>query len=154
MCYLVDLTDECGPLRVLPGSHLLKNPDDLDDKLQPHPAERMLRLKAGDAVLFHDGMVHSGTTNVSASTRLFVGLTFNQTWMKQEDDFSGPECERLRAEATAKSDRRTQRLLGIDSRLHRRLNSGLTPWDDEHWAQWIREDDDFFSGSSAAKPNG
>jgi ectoine hydroxylase-related dioxygenase (phytanoyl-CoA dioxygenase family) len=106
-------------------------------------------VRRGDAILFHDGMLHSGTANVSGQDRCFFGVTFNMTWMRQEDNFAGPNCQRLIQEAEDTQDYRLLRLLGVDRKQHRRLNSGLVLPSKGAWARWAEED----SGGRSIEPN-
>lgn len=140
MTYLTDLTPETGPLRIIPGSHKHREVVPAGSANLPHSDERLLCTGEGDAILFHDGMLHSGTANVSGADRCFFGVTFNMTWMRQEDNFSGPNCQRLAQAAEQTRDYRLLRLLGVDPKQHRRLNSGLVPPSENAWARWARED--------------
>jgi Phytanoyl-CoA dioxygenase (PhyH) len=141
MVYLEDLDDARGPLRVIPGSHMQRHVICGEAKTRPHEREQLLHLRAGDAVVFHSHLLHSGTKNVSGGRRHFIGVTYNHTWMKQEDDYSGPNCKRILADARQRGDRRLQRLLGEDERLSRRLNSGPVVPSTKQWSQWATEDD-------------
>jgi hypothetical protein len=141
MAYLEDLTDHRGPLRVIPGSHMQRQVVTSENKNQPHVRERLLHLRVGDAVVFHDHLLHSGTQNVADGYRHFIGVTYNLSWMKQEDAFDGPTCRRILQDARARGDRRLQRLLGEDEQMHRRLNSGPVQPSSEQWAGWAAEDD-------------
>ena len=69
--YLQDMSDEYGPLRVIPGSHRrpVKIAEDARDK--PHPEEILVPVKAGDAVFTHSALLHSGTPNTSGNPRYF-----------------------------------------------------------------------------------
>ena len=60
--YLQDLTDEFGPLRVIPGSHI--HPLTIADEARslPHPDEELVRMKAGDVVLVHNGCIRECST--------------------------------------------------------------------------------------------
>lgn len=140
MAYLEDLDDKRGPLRVIPGSHMVRQVVNTETKKQPHPREELLCLCAGDAVVFHGHLLHSGTKNVADGWRHFIGVTYNLSWMKQEDNFCGPNCRRILDDARARRDRRLQRLLG-ECEQHRRLNSGPIQPSPEQWEQWIAEDE-------------
>jgi hypothetical protein len=141
MVYLEDLDDARGPLRIIPGSHMQRDVIRSEAKTQPHERELVLYLCRGDAVVFHSHLLHSGTKNVSDSRRHFIGVTYNHTWMKSEDTFSGPNCQCILADARQRGDRRLQRLLGEDERLTKRLNSGQVVPSATHWARWAAEDD-------------
>ena len=112
ICYLQDLTEEFGPLRLIPGSHI--DPISLteDERAQPHPDELAIHMKAGDVVLTHSGLLHSGTPNRSAERRFFFSVYYNITWLKQTDTFEGPNCQQLIRLARNRNDHRALRLLG------------------------------------------
>jgi ectoine hydroxylase-related dioxygenase (phytanoyl-CoA dioxygenase family) len=134
------MTTEFGPLRIIPGSHrtgMLLKPEEIS---VPHPDEILLSLKAGDVVFFHNAMLHSGTPNTSGSPRLFIGGSYNSTWMRHKDDHSGPNVQKLIEHARERNDHRLMRLFGIDDHLEKRINSGFTISDDIRWAEWAAAD--------------
>lgn len=140
LCYLQEMTDAIGPLRVIPGSHRTAITLDEAQAYAPHPDERLLHLQPGDLVILHNTVLHSGTLNISRQLRLFFGLAYDHTYMRQQDTFSGPNCQDLLARAKACHDRRLQRLLGYDEKLEDRLNTGFLHSEEEHWASWQEED--------------
>lgn len=68
--YLDDLTEEIGPFRILPRSHICLHPDaSAYVRYDSHPEEVALLAKAGDAVLFgprifHGAHPHKGTSGL------------------------------------------------------------------------------------------
>ena len=76
--YLQEMDGSTGPLRVVPGSHL--NPADhtlrdivpSDAKTQPLPGEQLVHCHAGDVVVLHCDLLHSGSANTSDAYRYFV----------------------------------------------------------------------------------
>lgn len=60
ICYLQDLTDDTGPLRVIPGSHLRPVGVTGKESVTPHPEEVLLYLNQGDVIVTHNMMLHSG----------------------------------------------------------------------------------------------
>jgi ectoine hydroxylase-related dioxygenase (phytanoyl-CoA dioxygenase family) len=140
LCYLQDMTEEYGPLRVIPGSHRAEIVMDDSQKSQPHPDEILLPMKAGDVILFHNALLHTGTPNTSGKLRTFIGGSYNCTWMKHKDNHSGPNVQRLVQEAREANDHRRLRLFGIDEQLEKRINSGFTVSDDTRWAEWSEQD--------------
>lgn len=73
---LVDFTEENGPTRIVPGSHLqakVATPSDIDT---PHPNQRLIACKAGSAIVFNGHVLHSGTRNASQETRHALQITF------------------------------------------------------------------------------
>ena len=142
ICYLQDLTDESGPLRVITGSHSTPVTMDEEQRSKPHPDEELLYLKAGDLVLTHSGLLHSGTPNISGAKRYFFSVYYNISWLKYTDTFDGPNCRQLIAWARARNDHRALRLLGQDDHLQARGNSGFMEPDEDSWAQWAAADRD------------
>eukprot|EP01043_Picozoa_sp_COSAG02_P075824 COSAG02_NODE_15815_length_1139_cov_1.143269_1_plen_176_part_10 len=55
--YLQDLTDEYGPLRVIPRSHVQPVTIEPDSRNLPHPDEVLVHMKAGDVVLVHTAVI-------------------------------------------------------------------------------------------------
>jgi ectoine hydroxylase-related dioxygenase (phytanoyl-CoA dioxygenase family) len=126
LCYLQDMTEEFGPLRVIPGSHRtgLLIPD--DERKRTHQEEKLVPLNAGDVIVFHSAMLHTGSPNMSGRERIFMGGQYNCTWMRHVDKHSGPTVQQLIREAKARNDHRTMRLFGVDEQLEERINSGFT----------------------------
>jgi hypothetical protein len=140
--YLQDLTDEMGPLRVIVGSHRRPLTIDPDDRGKPHPQETVINMQAGDVVMTHVNLVHSGTPNTSSSgeNRYFFSIFYNLTWLKHTDNHSGPLTQQLLAAARAHNDHRLMRLLGADEQLQARCNSGFLTPDEQRWAEWAAAD--------------
>ena len=142
ICYLQDLTDENGPLRVITGSHITPVTMDEEERAAPHPDEELLYLQAGDLVLTHNGLLHSGTPNTSGKKRYFFSVYYNISWLKYTDTFDGPNCRQLIAWARKRNDHRALRLLGQDDHLQARGNSGFQAPDESRWAEWSKADRD------------
>ena len=140
--YLQELTDDIGPLRVIPGSHRRSLTIHPDDRSKPHPDEMVIKMKPGDVVITHVNLVHSGTPNTSTSgeLRYFFSIFYNLTWLKHTDNHSGPLTRQLLDEARERNDHRSMRLLGEDEQLQLRCNSGFLTPDEERWAEWAAAD--------------
>jgi ectoine hydroxylase-related dioxygenase (phytanoyl-CoA dioxygenase family) len=138
--YLQDLTDEYGPLRVIPSSHRKKFGIRKEDSNKPHMDEQIIHMKAGDVVVTHNGLVHSGTPNTSGDTRYFFSVYYNKSWLKHTDNHGGPNVQRIIKEARIHNDHRILRLFGVDEQLDARANSGFLEPDDQLWAQWAAAD--------------
>ena len=138
--YLQDLTDDFGPLRVIVGSHRkpITIPD--ADRGIPHPDETVIHMKAGDVVITHNGLIHSGTPNTSGQLRYFFSIYYNLTWLKHTDHHTGPHTQQLLEDAKAANNHQLMRLLGVDEQLQPRCNSGFLQSDEERWEQWAAAD--------------
>ena len=140
LSYLQDLTDETGPLRIIPGSHMRAMRMTREEARRPHPAEVIVYPQAGDTAVFHCSMLHSGTPNRSSDYRYLFFLTLNHSWLKQRANYQGPVSQAVIAQARARNDRRMLRLLGVDDQFARRANCGFLEPDEENWKRWIADD--------------
>jgi ectoine hydroxylase-related dioxygenase (phytanoyl-CoA dioxygenase family) len=138
--YLQDLDDLSGPLRVIPGSHRKPITLTKEEQKRPHPDERLVYMKAGDVVITHNALIHSGTPNRSGKPRYFFSGYYNLTWLRTTDDHSGPNVARIIAEARQRNDHRMLRLFGVDDHRHKRGNSGFLTPEEDSWAEWLAED--------------
>jgi ectoine hydroxylase-related dioxygenase (phytanoyl-CoA dioxygenase family) len=66
---LVDFTERNGATRVIPGSHREPVRDAPTEAGRPHPSERVVTARAGDAIVFNGHLWHSGTKNASDERR-------------------------------------------------------------------------------------
>jgi ectoine hydroxylase-related dioxygenase (phytanoyl-CoA dioxygenase family) len=76
-----DFTAENGATRVVPGSHRF------DDKLEfaekdTEPAE----MPAGSVLFYTGALYHGGGANRSRATRYGVNITYNVSWLRQEEN--------------------------------------------------------------------
>jgi hypothetical protein len=140
LVYLQTSDDKVGPLRVIPGSHRLPVTLVEEELTCPNVDEELLFLNKGDAVVLHHSVLHSGTHNVSGEPRTILGIAYNYSFMRQQDDFSGPICSAMKERALATNDFRLMRLLGNDVHLETRWNTGMTIPECELWQQWLNED--------------
>lgn len=138
--YLQDLTDDYGPLRVIPGSHRSGVSIAPEDAQKPHKDEVIVPVKAGSVVFTHAALYHSGTPNCSGHPRYFFSLYYNKSWLKCRDNHSGPAVQAIVEAARSNEDRRLMRLFGEDPLLFARANSGFARDDEEAWDEWIAED--------------
>ena len=138
--YLQDLTDAFGPLRVIVGSHRKPLTIEDTDRGIPHPDETLIHMKAGDVVITHNGLVHSGTPNTSGQLRYFFSIYYNLTWLKHTDHHTGPHTQKLLAEAKEANNHQLMRLLGVDEQLQPRCNSGFLQSDEKRWEEWATAD--------------
>ena len=140
LSYLQDLTDETGPLRIIPGSHMRALRMSPEEARRPHPEEVIVYPKAGDTAVFHCSMLHSGSPNRSSDYRYLFFLTFNHSWLKHRANYRGPVSQAVIAGARARNDRRLLRLLGVDDQFAQRANCGFLKPDEENWKRWIADD--------------
>ena len=140
LSYLQDLTDETGPLRIIPGSHMRALRLSPEEARRPHPEEVIVYPRAGDTAVFHCSMLHSGSPNRSSDYRYLFFLTFNHSWLKHRANYQGPVSQAVIAGARARNDRRLLRLLGVDDRFTQRANCGFLEPDEENWQRWMEED--------------
>lgn len=141
ICYLQDLTDEYGPLRVVEGSH--RRPVTIESdghRTLPHPEETVLNVKAGDVVFTHCSLLHTGTPNTSGRPRYFFSTYYNRVGLPTRDNHNGPGVQRIVEAARARNDRRLMRLFGVDDLIEARANSLFLRPDEEMWDKWIAED--------------
>jgi ectoine hydroxylase-related dioxygenase (phytanoyl-CoA dioxygenase family) len=147
LCYLQDLDNDIGPLRVIPGSHRMEALLHPSDRKIPHPEERLLFLKAGDVVVLHHNLVHSRTYNASTTDRFYFSVLYNHSWLKQTANLNTPTPKRILQIAIENNDHRIMRLFGMDLKLEARGNSGFLSKDDDIWQEWIREDRNELKGT-------
>ena len=109
--YLDTLTDENGPIWVIPGSHRRKERPPKWDKGELTDAIPV-KVNAGDAVIFDCTLWHKGGGNRSDSVRRAIFPTYGHYWMKRFETWMPyPTLERF-----PNASEELQTLLGI--RLH------------------------------------
>jgi hypothetical protein len=85
---LDDFTEDNGPTRVVPGSHLWGRlpADEMPDPAAPHPDERVLLAPAGTVVIFNSHLWHGGTLNRTPSPRRALHSYFCRRTERQQLD--------------------------------------------------------------------
>ncbi len=81
--YLQDMTDEVGPLRVVPRSHRW---EEFPQGNGPFEGEIAVPVQAGDAVLFDACLWHTGSPNRSDKPRLGLFAFFGKYFIKRMDN--------------------------------------------------------------------
>ena len=100
-------------VRVIPRSHLgLPPTPEGDDRWLPHPHEALLDLHAGDLVVLHSDLIHSGSPNASPSLRLYTSTYLCRIGLPHRDNFDADVIRRYIAEARACGDSRVLRFFG------------------------------------------
>ena len=96
--YLDDLTDENGPIAIVPGSHkaLFKPPKENID----FPDQKLITAKAGQAVLFNGWIYHRGLGNNSNTNRRVCLMCYQNSWMKSRETFDGTISSNIRKNGT------------------------------------------------------
>jgi hypothetical protein len=152
--YFQDLTDDFGPLRVVPGSHRRNLILNETDRHVPRRDELLLYPRAGDVVFTHCNVLHSGTPNISGKPRYFMAASYNRSFMKHRDPLDGRNTQMLLEEARERNDRRLMRLLGCDEQLWDRTNPyWFVGSDEERWRAWIAQDRAAMSGHPEDTPS-
>ena len=78
---MTDFTEENGATRVIPGSN------HFDDRLQFKEADTEAAEMRKGSVLFYNGSVyHGGGANRSDDTRIGLNITYNLSWLRQEEN--------------------------------------------------------------------
>jgi ectoine hydroxylase-related dioxygenase (phytanoyl-CoA dioxygenase family) len=75
---LVDFTQRNGATRVVPGSHRDPLRDASKESGVPHPHERVVTARAGDAIVFNGHLWHSGTQNDADARRDALQIVFRR----------------------------------------------------------------------------
>jgi len=138
ICYFSDLDAATGPLRVIPGSHRRPVPTPVHDA--PHPEEVLVHARAGDVILIHCNLFHSGTANVSGGPRWFWSAYYNRSWLRTRDNHAGPNARAIVERALGHGDTRVARLFGHDPAVLTRCHGPDRVANAEQWRRWIAED--------------
>ncbi len=78
---MTDFTEQNGATRVVPGSN------HFDDKLQFKEKDSVPAEMKKGSVLFYTGAVyHGGGANRSDATRVGINITYNVSWLRQEEN--------------------------------------------------------------------
>jgi ectoine hydroxylase-related dioxygenase (phytanoyl-CoA dioxygenase family) len=110
--YLQDMTEETGPLRVVPGSHRWERGPD-QPGADPLREEVRVPVPAGAAVFFDAALWHTGDRNRSGADRLALFPYFGRYWIKRMDNFF---TQPLPADLLATSNPMKRQLLGLGLR--------------------------------------
>lgn len=96
--YLDDLTQENGPIAIVPGSQ--RAPFRPPRGHPEFPDQLLVLAKPGQAVLFNGWIYHRGVANRSCHPRRVCLMCYQNAWMKSREPFDGPRVTRLRKQGT------------------------------------------------------
>lgn len=118
LIYLDDVTDENGPLSVVPGTHH-RIEEDLDDSYDTLPGMVTLRPPAGSAVMLHGAVWHRAhpTTPRWDGIRRLLILPYAASWLKLPSYGVRPENGLLQTLREG-ADAETKELLGEPEGLY------------------------------------
>ncbi len=78
---MTDFTEQNGATRVVPGSN------HFDDKLQFREKDSVgAEMTKGSVLLYTGAVYHGGGANRSAATRVGINITYNVSWLRQEEN--------------------------------------------------------------------
>jgi ectoine hydroxylase-related dioxygenase (phytanoyl-CoA dioxygenase family) len=78
---ITDFTEENGATRVIPGSNLF------DDKLKFQSEDTVpAEMRKGSVLLYSGSVYHGGGANRSTATRIGLNITYNVSWLRQEEN--------------------------------------------------------------------
>ena len=78
---MTDFTEENGATRVIPGSNHFEDKMRFEEK-DTIPAE----MKKGSVLLYTGSIYHGGGANRSNQTRIGINITYNLSWLRQEEN--------------------------------------------------------------------
>lgn len=79
--YLDDLTPECSPFKVIPGSHLSLHADGNPyHRYLSHRDEVMVTCRAGSAVIINQKVFHANYPNYSNRDRRMLAIAYRPAW--------------------------------------------------------------------------
>ncbi len=96
--YLDQLSEENGPIVVVPGSQRVPFRPPVCHA--PFPEEVRVLAKPGQAILFDGCLYHRGAANQSEAPRRACLMCYQPAWMKSREPFDGPFAQRIRAEGS------------------------------------------------------
>jgi ectoine hydroxylase-related dioxygenase (phytanoyl-CoA dioxygenase family) len=105
--FLTDLLQpNMGSLMVVPGSHRIQGAPPFEEGARDPVGARELKVRAGDAVIFQQGVWHAGAPNLSTQTRCVLYYGYNYRIMRPID------YDRMPAELLEKCSPIGRQLLG------------------------------------------
>lgn len=96
--YLDEITEENGPIVIVPGSHRV--PFRPPEGHARFPEEVRVLATPGQAVMFDGCLYHRGAANVSQERRRVALYCYQPAWMKSREPFDGPVATRLKEQGS------------------------------------------------------
>ena len=92
--YLDPLTEQNGPIAIVPGSQkaLFKPPK----KDFEFPDQKIIYANPGKAIIFNGWIYHRGLGNKSKSNRRVCLICYQNSWMKSRETFDGPIISKIK----------------------------------------------------------
>ena len=113
LIYLDDLTDESGPVALVPRSHVGSGTALPENDFADKPDQVILHLAAGGGLFIHNNLWHRGMPSGSkARMRRMLALTYSSCWLKNVNDGMPPE-NGLTLKLLQTADLETRELLGV-----------------------------------------
>ena len=78
---MTDFTEENGATRVIPGSNHFEDKLRFEEK-DTIPAE----MSKGSVLIYNGSVYHAGGANRSEATRIGINITYNLSWLRQEEN--------------------------------------------------------------------
>ena len=96
--YLDEVTQENGPIAIVPGSH--RAPFRPPEGHPRFPDEKLLMAKPGQAVIFDGWLYHRGVATRSNDRRRVCLMCYQNAWMKSREPLDGPVAKELKEKGT------------------------------------------------------
>jgi hypothetical protein len=94
--YLDDLTPECSPFKVIPGSHLSLHADGNPyRRYLAHEDEVMVTCRAGSAVIINQKVFHANYPNFSQRDRRMLAIAYRPAWAGPIADVADYPADRV-----------------------------------------------------------
>jgi len=114
LIYLDDITEDSGPLVVLPGSHRVHDRDLLGEDHSDKPGQVALTVPAGSCITSHSSLWHKALApRPAGGKRRLLILGYSSVWQKQIDKPSAGAGRGLTDELVPDADAETRELLGM-----------------------------------------
>jgi ectoine hydroxylase-related dioxygenase (phytanoyl-CoA dioxygenase family) len=89
------MNEEPGPFRMVTGSHLEYTTIDKTHEYEQHPRQKFLDVKAGDLVILHHELLHTGTWNTSDQYRYLISNFLCRVGLPHRDPLNLPIIQEI-----------------------------------------------------------